>query len=399
MKRPGDLQQPGILDRGVDPVEILGQVHRPGRRVELGRDPIGRHPRRVGEFGIVVVAQDLIEVPRGGAVRVDVRVGVEDRPARHLLEELAGRRGLLRVVDRASSVARLEVRSGSCVRWSLETDEPRGSRLVGLLPISARADADGARTAMNVVVTGGGTIAPIDDVRLIDQRLLGPVRGGDQRGVPGSRGVGLAHPRPHRPSSRSWRLARFDLDAADPAAELERLARLRERWLGVRDRLHLVPLETGTVADYAATLKRSPRVPSRSTSPSWRWRSPTSSPSRTPGKISSDAESLVVRCRPTPKVIRSVRDWAPSVYLVGFKLLSRASREELIRRAEAACRINRADLTVANDLQTLRQGRHTLHLVRPGAEPETLEPGDDLAERLVDAYHDLGRPGASTQVS
>ena len=42
------------------------------------------------------------------------------------------------------------------------------------------------------------------------------------------------------------------------------------------------------------------------------------------GKLSSDAESLVVHCRRTPKVIRSVRDWAPSVYLVGFKLLSRA---------------------------------------------------------------------------
>ena len=117
------------------------------------------------------------------------------------------------------------------------------------------------------------------------------------------------------------------------------------------------------------------------------------------GKVSSDADSLVVRCRPTPKVIRSVRDWAPSVYLVGFKLLSGATREELIRRAEAACRINRADLTVANDLQTLRQGRHTLHLVRPGAEPETLEPGDDLTERLVDRIMTWAAKGRSARVS
>jgi phosphopantothenate-cysteine ligase len=78
-----------------------------------------------------------------------------------------------------------------------------------------------------------------------------------------------------------------------------------------------------------------------------------------------------------------VRDWAPSVYLVGFKLLSNVPRDALIRRAGEAGRINRADLTVANDLQTLKQGRHTLHLVRPGAEAETLEPGDDLADRLV----------------
>ena len=44
------------------------------------------------------------------------------------------------------------------------------------------------------------------------------------------------------------------------------------------------------------------------------------------GKVGSNESELVVRCRRTPKVIRSVRDWAPSVYLVGFKLLSRASR-------------------------------------------------------------------------
>jgi phosphopantothenate-cysteine ligase len=101
------------------------------------------------------------------------------------------------------------------------------------------------------------------------------------------------------------------------------------------------------------------------------------------GKLSSDSESLVLRCWPTPKVIRLVRDWAPSVYLVGFKLLSGASPDELIRRAQEACRVNRSDLTVANDLQALRAGRHTLYLVRPGAQPETLEPGDDLADRLV----------------
>ena len=73
------------------------------------------------------------------------------------------------------------------------------------------------------------------------------------------------------------------------------------------------------------------------------------------GKLSSDAETLVLHCRRTPKVIRSVRDWAPSIYLVGFKLLSRADPNELIRVAELACRNNRADLTVANDLQNLAQ--------------------------------------------
>ena len=56
---------------------------------------------------------------------------------------------------------------------------------------------------MNVVVTGGGTIAPIDDVRLMTNVSSGRLRGGDHRGLPGPRGVGLAHSCPLRPSFRS----------------------------------------------------------------------------------------------------------------------------------------------------------------------------------------------------
>ena len=102
----------------------------------------------------------------------------------------------------------------------------------------------------------GGTIAPIDDVRLTDQRLLGPVCRGDHRSLSRSRSARLAHPRRCPPSCPLWRHAAFALDAADPAAELERLAKLREQWLSQRDRLTLVPLEIGNVDDYAATLKQ-----------------------------------------------------------------------------------------------------------------------------------------------
>ena len=103
----------------------------------------------------------------------------------------------------------------------------------------------------------------------------------------------------------------------------------------------------------------------------------------------------MVHCHRTPKVIRLVRDWLPSVYLVGFKLGSRESPDDLIRRAARACVANRADLTVANDLQTLKAGEHTIHLVRPGHESETLGPAPDLADRLVAQIFDwaaLKRP-------
>jgi phosphopantothenate---cysteine ligase (CTP) len=234
---------------------------------------------------------------------------------------------------------------------------------------------------MNVVVTGGGTIAPIDDVRLITNTSSGWFAASISEAML-DRGASVWHIHASSAQVPLWRLARCALDAADAAAERERLARLRHRWLEVRDRLHLVPLKEGTVSDYAATLKGT-LVAQPIDVVVLAMAVSDFEPEPYAGKVSSDAESLVVRCRATPKVIRSVRDWAPSVYLVGFKLLSRASQDELIRRAADAGRVNRADLTVANDLQTLRQGRHTLHLVRPDAPPETLEPGGDLAERLV----------------
>jgi phosphopantothenate---cysteine ligase (CTP) len=234
---------------------------------------------------------------------------------------------------------------------------------------------------MNVVVTGGGTIAPIDDVRLMTNVSSGRFAAAISEALL-DRGANVWHIHALSAQIPLWRFAKFALDATDSAAELLRLTRLRERWLNQRDRLRLYPLKIGNVSDYAATLEHVLRshpinvvfLPMAVAD---------FEPEPLPGKISSKSESLVLHCQPTPKVIRLVRDWSPSVYLVGFKLLSRVSRDELVRRAEIACLDNRADLTVANDLQTLRQGQHTVHLVRPGHDPETLEAGSDLAERLV----------------
>ena len=235
---------------------------------------------------------------------------------------------------------------------------------------------------MNVVVTGGGTVAPIDDVRHIANASSGRLSAQISEACL-DRGAAVWHI--HAPGALLplQRLARFDLAAPDPAAELDRLSRLAARWRAARDRLHLVPLERGTVADYAAVLERTLRA--RPIDVAFLAMAVSDyEPDPIAGKLDSAADGLTIRCRPTPKVIRSVRDWAPAVYLVGFKLLSHAPEADLIRAAEAACRTNRADLTVANDMSTVRAGRHTLHLVRPGHPVETLAPPEPIAERLVE---------------
>lgn len=250
---------------------------------------------------------------------------------------------------------------------------------------------------MNVVVTGGGTIAPIDDVRFIANVSSGRFSAAISEACLG-RGANVWHV--HAPSAQLplLREARFDLDARDPAAEHARLDALRDRWREARGRLHLEPLRTGSVADYAEALRRV--MTDRPIDVAFLAMAVSDfEPEPVAGKIDSDAESINFRARRSAKVIRSVRDWSPGVFLVGFKLLSRAGTSELIRAAEAACRTNRADLTVANDLETLREGRHTIHLVRPGQTVETLGPSESLADTLVARVFALAATRSSCRVS
>ena len=235
---------------------------------------------------------------------------------------------------------------------------------------------------MNVLVTAGGTIAPIDDVRAIANTSTGRF-GAMIAEAALRRGANVWHlhaPGALRPFDR---LAKLDLNNPDLPSEFRRLVGLREEWSEVRDRCHIVPLVEGTVAEYAGRLEEILRRQEIDIA-FLAMAASDFAPEPIAGKLSSDASSLVLRCRRLPKVIQAVREWSPSVYLVGFKLLSNAPEAELIRQAEDACSENRADLTVANDLSTVRAGRHTIHLVRPGQPTETYSPDRPIAEALVD---------------
>jgi phosphopantothenate-cysteine ligase len=239
---------------------------------------------------------------------------------------------------------------------------------------------------MNVVISGGGTIAPIDDVRHVANASTGRFSSEIAEACL-RRGASVWHvhaPQALLPFARS---ATLDLEAADADTEFGRLLALREEYRSIRARLHFRPLQVGTVSEYAEVL-RSTLSEVRPDVAFLAMAASDFEPTRRIGKISSDRDGLTVEMHPTPKVIRSVRDRCPSVFLVGFKLLSGSHAETLISEAEAACRLNRADVTVANDLQSLREGRHTIHLVRPGYPVETLGPGGSIAEGLVDRVFD-----------
>jgi phosphopantothenate-cysteine ligase len=245
-----------------------------------------------------------------------------------------------------------------------------------------RSGQGGGKAEMNVVVTGGGTIAPIDDVRHIANASSGRFSAAITEAFL-AQGHSVWHI--HTPSAvlPFERQARFDLETRDEGAEFERLRELRQLYLAGKPRLHLMPVGSGVAVEYADLLKqvlldRSIDIAVLAMAVS------DYEPIRVPGKLDSAAEELHIRCRPTPKVIRSVRDWAPEVYLAGFKLMSGASDSQLIEKAHVANRINRSDVTVANDLEAVRAGRHTIHLVRADQGVETLGPDPRLSEKLAE---------------
>jgi phosphopantothenate-cysteine ligase len=76
-------------------------------------------------------------------------------------------------------------------------------------------------------------------------------------------------------------------------------------------------------------------------------------------KISSDKDSLVFVMVKAPKVIASFRDLAPNAVICGFKLLAGVSREELVSVSRGLLEKNKLDMVLANDMDTIRAGRHT----------------------------------------
>ena len=77
------------------------------------------------------------------------------------------------------------------------------------------------------------------------------------------------------------------------------------------------------------------------------------------GKLSSGADEMILRMTRNPKLLDGLRSlFGDAARLVGFKLLSGVSRDELIAVASRQCRRASLDATVANDLAELGGADH-----------------------------------------
>jgi phosphopantothenoylcysteine synthetase/decarboxylase len=111
------------------------------------------------------------------------------------------------------------------------------------------------------------------------------------------------------------------------------------------------------------------------------------SPISVDGKISSTEEELVIRMVKNPKILAALRNRLGSrALLVGFKLLSGSTAEELIAVAQSQARKCHCDLVVANDAQRINwdTGHHPISLVTAESHVwDFAERRELVAERLV----------------
>jgi len=112
----------------------------------------------------------------------------------------------------------------------------------------------------------------------------------------------------------------------------------------------------------------------------------------TSGKISSSEHQFKpLALERLPKVIKLVKEWDRSVFLVGFKLLVGSDRDDLVEAAWDSVERNRCDLVVANDLSNyIDEGFHRITLVRPRANDEDGKkvqdyagPLEELAQKII----------------
>lgn len=99
-------------------------------------------------------------------------------------------------------------------------------------------------------------------------------------------------------------------------------------------------------------------------------------------KISSNSNRLLLFLKKNPKIIAMIREKQPTALLVGFKLLVDVSEHELIQVGTALLEKNNCDFVLANDLEQINAKQHKGFLIDKNGKITTANTKKDIA-RLV----------------
>lgn len=107
-------------------------------------------------------------------------------------------------------------------------------------------------------------------------------------------------------------------------------------------------------------------------------------PTKQEGKISSGLDEFYIKTTPTPKIISHIKDWDPKVYLVQFKLEVGLSEKDLVAKTVAGIKKNRADLAVANNKKGTSTTTAAAYLVEKDGSFTKIETREEMYEKLLE---------------
>lgn len=100
-------------------------------------------------------------------------------------------------------------------------------------------------------------------------------------------------------------------------------------------------------------------------------------------KIRSEHENLVVIMKKAPKIISLIKKLQEDTVLVGFKLLVDASIEELSYEAKKQIEKNNCDFVLANDLLSIKDDEHIGYLFNKDLDYEQFKTKQEIAKGIL----------------
>ncbi|MDP4152842.1 MAG: phosphopantothenoylcysteine decarboxylase [Bacillota bacterium] len=107
------------------------------------------------------------------------------------------------------------------------------------------------------------------------------------------------------------------------------------------------------------------------------------------GKISSDIGDLVVIMKKTPKIIGLIKQMQPNTILVGFKLLNNVPVDVLLKTGYSIMEKNKCDLVFANDLKDVNPENHSGYLIKSEGTYKKITGKSKIAAEIVSAVIEI----------
>ncbi len=221
-----------------------------------------------------------------------------------------------------------------------------------------------------ILLTSGPTSAPLDAVRYITNRSSGRLGSVIARELSraGANVIQLA-------GENS--LTAHDVAAGeDLQVEVERFHTVKQLKNQLQD--HLQHNRVDAVLMAAAVLDYIPAEPVR-------------------GKHSSQEEEWIIRLKRGEKLIEQLRTWSPHPVIVGFKLESGISLDQLVQRSKNLMDRSDAAMVLANLAEEVSEDKHTGYLIQREEDnrlrvSEPLTNRQAIAHALIEQLHKILPP-------